>query len=188
MATRPPRPESALSARTVEWLDGCPPIERRFVYSVWDRLAELERFGCPTGPIDALRSILLDHQPATRSGRCHGCRRLTWRHRLVWRHHLIPVPWCRHFPCLVWSRIGIELLEHPAERGRHRRTADDDRRRARSPPGRAGATTRPSPNQAGRLPRRTEVDPWRAGTAGAGASPSGAAAKAARRVTGRDHA
>ncbi|MGH3806594.1 MAG: hypothetical protein ACRDRU_08155 [Pseudonocardiaceae bacterium] len=122
MPTCPPRPESALSARTVEWLEGRPPVERRFVHSVWERLAELERFGCPTGPIDALRSILLDHQPVTRSGRCHGCRCLTWRHRVVWRYHLIPVPQCRHFPCLVWSQIGIELLEHPTEHGRHRRT------------------------------------------------------------------
>ncbi|MGH3867471.1 MAG: hypothetical protein ACRDQ4_15280 [Pseudonocardiaceae bacterium] len=123
MPTRPPRPEVVLPARTVEWLDGRPHVERNFVHSVWDRLAELERFGCPTGPIDALRSILLDHQPATHSGRCHGCRRLTWCHRVVWRYHLIPVPRCRHFPCLVWSQIGVELLESPAERGRHRRPA-----------------------------------------------------------------
>ncbi|MGH3809416.1 MAG: hypothetical protein ACRDRU_22875 [Pseudonocardiaceae bacterium] len=145
MPTRPPRPESALPARTVAWLERRPPAERRFVHSVWERLAELERCGCPTGPIDALRSILLDHQPATRSGRCHGCRSLTWCHRVVWRSHLIPVPVprCRRFPCLVWSQIGAELLEHPAERGRHRRTADGDRRRARSPRGER-ATTRPS--------------------------------------------
>ncbi|MGH3852534.1 MAG: hypothetical protein ACRDR6_03360 [Pseudonocardiaceae bacterium] len=123
MPTRPPRPESDLPARTLEWLEGRPHVERNFVHSVWDRLAELERFGCPTGPIDALRSILLDHQPATRSGSCHGCRRLNWCQRVVWRYHLIPVPRCRHFPCLVWSQIGVELLEHPAERGRHRRAA-----------------------------------------------------------------
>ncbi|MGH3686475.1 MAG: hypothetical protein ACRDSM_15790, partial [Pseudonocardiaceae bacterium] len=138
MPTRPPRPESTLPARTVEWLQRRPPAERKFVHSVWERLAELERCGCPTGPIDALRSILLNHQPTTRSGRCHGCRRLTWRHHLVWHSHLIPVPRCRHFPCLVWSQIGIELLENPAERGRHRRTADRDHRRARSPPGQTG--------------------------------------------------
>ena len=117
MPTRPPRPESDLPARTVEWLDGRPHVERNFVHSVWDRLAELERFGCPTAPIDALRSILLDHQPTTRAGRCHGCRHLSWR------YHLIPSSRCRRFPCLVWSQIGVELLESPAERGRHRREA-----------------------------------------------------------------
>ncbi|MGH3684524.1 MAG: hypothetical protein ACRDRU_20690 [Pseudonocardiaceae bacterium] len=122
MPTRPPRPEAVLPARTVEWL-AKHPHQRRFVHSVWERLAELERFGCPTAPIDAVRSILLDHQPVTRAGRCHGCRRLNWGHRVVWRYHLIPVPRCRRFPCLVWSRIGVELLESPAERGRHRREA-----------------------------------------------------------------
>ena len=122
MPTRPPRPDAAMPARTVEWLQERPVVERTFVHSVWQRLAELERLGCPTGPIDALRSILLDHQPTIPSGRCHGCRSLTWHHRLVWRHHPIPIPQCRHFPCLVWSQIGVALLEHPAERGRHRLT------------------------------------------------------------------
>ncbi|MBV8543048.1 MAG: hypothetical protein JO364_13820 [Pseudonocardiales bacterium] len=150
MPTRPPRPDADLPARTVEWLDGRPPIERRFVHSVWERLAELERLGCPPGPIDALRSILLDHQPATRAGRCHGCRHLTWCHRVVWRFHLIPFPWYRRFPCLVWSRIGVELLEHPAERGRHRRAADGDRRRARITPGASGRPPDPPPDRAGR--------------------------------------
>jgi hypothetical protein len=160
MPTRPPRPESALPARTVEWLEGRPPIERTFVHSVWERLAELERGGCPMGPIDALRSILLDHQPATRSGHCHGCRRLTWgHHRVVWRSHLIPVPRCRRFPCNVWSQIGVELLEHPTERGRHRRAADSDRRRARSPPGRAGDHQPLRPTGPGRRHKRTEAGP-----------------------------
>ncbi|MBV8539853.1 MAG: hypothetical protein JO268_04755 [Pseudonocardiales bacterium] len=161
MPTRPPRPESALSARTVEWLEGRPPVERRFVHSVWERLAELERFGCPTEPIDALRSILLDHQPATRSGRCHGCRHLTWRHHVVWRSHLIPVPRCRRrFPCLVWSQIGVKLLEHPAERGRHRPTADADRRNARPPPGRTGDHQTLQPDRAARhSSQRAEADP-----------------------------
>ncbi|MGH3827585.1 MAG: hypothetical protein ACRDQX_10495 [Pseudonocardiaceae bacterium] len=121
MPTRHPRPETTLPARTVRWLEGRPHIERTFVHAVWDALTELERFECPTGPIDALRSILLDHQPVTRSGRCHGCRRLNWRHRIVWRYHLIPFPRQHRFPCLMWSQIGIELLEPPAERGRHRR-------------------------------------------------------------------
>ncbi|MGH3833897.1 MAG: hypothetical protein ACRDRS_26235 [Pseudonocardiaceae bacterium] len=51
----------------MEWLDGRHHIERNFAHPVWDWLAKLERFGCPTAPIDALRSILLDHQPTTRS-------------------------------------------------------------------------------------------------------------------------
>ncbi|MGH3831511.1 MAG: hypothetical protein ACRDRS_13885 [Pseudonocardiaceae bacterium] len=74
---------------------------------MWGELAELERAGYHTGAIDALRSVLLDHQPTTRAGRCHGCRRLRWRCHITRRHHLIPVPSFRHFPCLVWtSRLG----------------------------------------------------------------------------------
>ncbi len=113
--TRPPRPDAALPARTWEWLAE-HPHKRAFVRSVWDQLTELERFGCPTGPIDALRSVLLDHQPVTRAGRCHACHRFTRR---------------RRFPCVVWFQIGGELLEHPPERGRHRR-ADTRRRDQRS--------------------------------------------------------
>jgi hypothetical protein len=75
---------------------------------VWDELAELERAGYHTGAIDALRAVLLEHQPTTRAGRCHGCRRFTWRRR--------------RFPCIVWFQIAGALLEHPVERGRHRRT------------------------------------------------------------------
>jgi len=121
--TRPPRPESDLPARTLEWLED-RPHQRWFVRAVWEQLAELERVGYHTGAIDALRSVLLDHQPATRAGRCRRCRRFTWRHRVIWRYHLFPLPWCRRrFPCLVWSQIGGELLEHPAEHGRHRLAA-----------------------------------------------------------------
>ncbi|MGH3771570.1 MAG: hypothetical protein ACRDRW_09275 [Pseudonocardiaceae bacterium] len=89
MSTHPPRPDAALPARTVEWL------------------AELERVGYHTGAIDALRSVLLDHQPATRRGRCRACRRVPWGRR-------------RRFPCLVWFQIGDALLDQVAERGRHR--------------------------------------------------------------------
>jgi hypothetical protein len=49
MATRPPRPDLALSARTVAWLAD-QPHQREFVRSVWDGLAELERAGYHTGP------------------------------------------------------------------------------------------------------------------------------------------
>ncbi|MGH3722029.1 MAG: hypothetical protein ACRDRI_24940 [Pseudonocardiaceae bacterium] len=113
MPTRPPRPESDLPARTVEWLEGRPPVERRFVHSVWERLAELERFESHTAPIDALRSILLDHQPTTRTGHCHGCRRLTWCHRVVWRYHLIPVPRRRHFPASCGPRSASSCWKFP---------------------------------------------------------------------------
>ncbi len=56
------------------------------------------------------------------------------------------------------------------------------------PPGASGRPPGLPPDRAGRRPRRTEADPWRAGTAGVGSSPGGAAAEAARRGTGRDHA
>ncbi|MGH3865127.1 MAG: hypothetical protein ACRDQ4_03135 [Pseudonocardiaceae bacterium] len=81
MATRPPRPDAALSARTVVWLAE-HPHQREVVRSVWDELAELERAGYHRRAIDALRSVLLDHQPATRPSRCRTCRRVTWRRRL----------------------------------------------------------------------------------------------------------
>ncbi|MGH3686459.1 MAG: hypothetical protein ACRDRE_14590 [Pseudonocardiaceae bacterium] len=77
MATiRPPRPDTDLPARTMEWL-AKHPHQRRFVHSVWAELVELERMGYHTGAIDALRSVLLDHQPATRAGRCRACRCFT---------------------------------------------------------------------------------------------------------------
>ena len=122
MPTRPPRPESTLPARTLAWLDD-HPHQRRFVRAVWEQLAELERVGYHTGAIDALRSVLLDHQPVTHAGRCYGCRRLVWRYRVTWRYHLVPYPCRRTFPCLVWFQIGGELLETVGERGRHRRAA-----------------------------------------------------------------
>ncbi|MGH3720016.1 MAG: hypothetical protein ACRDRI_14485 [Pseudonocardiaceae bacterium] len=131
--TRPPRPDADLPARTVDWLAD-QPHQRRFVRSVWDELTELERRGYHTGAIDALRSVLLDHQPVTRTGRCRGC------HRVSRRHHLFPLPWCRrYFPCIVWFQIGGALLEYPAERGRHRLAPDP-------------------PSAAGRLGGRTEHD------------------------------
>ncbi|MGH3773691.1 MAG: hypothetical protein ACRDRW_20245 [Pseudonocardiaceae bacterium] len=106
--TRPPRPDADLPTRTVEWLAERTHFHARaFVRSVWDELAELERVGYHTGAIDALRSVLLDHQPTTRRGRCRACRRVPWGR-------------CRRFPCIVWFQIGDELLEQVAERGRHR--------------------------------------------------------------------
>ncbi|MBV8539370.1 MAG: hypothetical protein JO364_13145 [Pseudonocardiales bacterium] len=132
MATRPPRPDLALSARSVAWLAE-RPHQREFVRWVWDELAELERAGYHLGAIDALRSVLLDHQPATRAGRCRTCRRFTWRRR--------------RFPCAVWFQVGGALLEQVAERGRHRRAPPRGRPTgARSPPGRPSrrAPSRPS--------------------------------------------
>jgi hypothetical protein len=46
-----------LSDRTVAWL-AHHPHSRRLVRSVWDTLAELERAGQHSGPIDALRRVL----------------------------------------------------------------------------------------------------------------------------------
>ncbi|MGH3774011.1 MAG: hypothetical protein ACRDRW_21910 [Pseudonocardiaceae bacterium] len=111
MATRPPRPDADLPARTVDWLaERTHLATRAFVRSVWGELAELERVGYHTAAIDALRSVLLDHQPATRGGRCRTCRRVRWGRR-------------RRFPCIVWFQIGDALLEQAAERGRHRPAA-----------------------------------------------------------------
>jgi hypothetical protein len=135
---RPPRPDPALSARTVEWLAE-RPHQRRFVRSVWDELAELERMGCHTGAIDALRSVLLNHQPVTRAGRCRACRRFSWRHRVVigrgWR---LPLPWWgRRFPCPVWFQIGGALLAQVTEHSRHRAPGQRSTG-ARSPPALSG--------------------------------------------------
>ena len=89
-----------LSDQTVFWL-AARPHERRVVRSVWDTLTDLERTGHHAGALAALRAVLLDHQPRTRTGRCRTCRRLSWWH--LWRRH--------PFPCAVWMTIRIELLE-----------------------------------------------------------------------------
>lgn len=83
-----------LSARTAGWL-GNHSQARKLVGSVWDMLAELERAGCPLGPIAALRRILSHHQ-STPAGRCLSCRRWRWRRR--------------RFPCIVWHQVHVELL------------------------------------------------------------------------------
>ncbi|MGH3897288.1 MAG: hypothetical protein ACRDTA_03365 [Pseudonocardiaceae bacterium] len=57
---------------------------------------ELERAGCPRGPIAALRRVLTHHQP-TPAGRCRTCR---WG-----------IARRRHFPCVVWCQIHGELLD-----------------------------------------------------------------------------
>jgi hypothetical protein len=83
-----------LSPRTLAWLADHPPV-RKFAHSVWDRLTELERAGHRPGTIDALRQVLADHGPSS-TGRCRACRRRKWRRR--------------RFPCIVWHKIGGELL------------------------------------------------------------------------------
>ncbi|MGH3888887.1 MAG: hypothetical protein ACRDSZ_20415 [Pseudonocardiaceae bacterium] len=93
-----------LSTRTVAWLTD-HPAARQFVGSVWDKLTELERSGQYPGAIDALRRVLIHHQP-TAAGRCRHCRRVTGRRR--------------PFPCIVWHQIRFDLLGLFAGSGRHR--------------------------------------------------------------------
>ena len=83
-----------LSTQTLDWLADHPHA-RKLVRSVWDTLAELEQAGQQSGPLDALRRVLIHHQP-TPTGRCHTCRRRAWR--------------CRPFPCIVWHQVRGELL------------------------------------------------------------------------------
>ncbi|MGH3774779.1 MAG: hypothetical protein ACRDRR_03430 [Pseudonocardiaceae bacterium] len=98
-----------LSPRTVAWLADHPHA-RELVRSVWDELARLERAGQHPGTIDALRVVLVHHQPPTAAGRCRTCRRFTCRH--LWRRP--------PFPCIVWHQIHGELLGAFAGRGHHR--------------------------------------------------------------------
>ncbi|MGH3887429.1 MAG: hypothetical protein ACRDSZ_12830 [Pseudonocardiaceae bacterium] len=103
----PVRVTLQLSARTLAWLAEHPPA-RRLVDSVRDTLIELQRAGCPRGPIAALRRVLTHHQP-TPGGRCCTCR---WG--IVRR---------RHFPCVVWCQIHGELLDlFPGTGGGHRQS------------------------------------------------------------------
>ncbi|MGH4007428.1 MAG: hypothetical protein ACRDTH_04545 [Pseudonocardiaceae bacterium] len=96
-----------LPTRTVAWLVDHPQA-RRFVGSVWGELAELERSGHHPRTIDALRRVLIRHQP-TSAGRCCTCRRVTGRRR--------------PFPCIVWHQIRFDLLGLFAGTGRHRQPA-----------------------------------------------------------------
>ncbi|MGH3973691.1 MAG: hypothetical protein ACRDS9_10250, partial [Pseudonocardiaceae bacterium] len=82
-----------LSAQTVAWLADHPRASR-FVGSVWDKLSELERAGHYPGAIDALRRVLIYHQP-TPPGRCRTRRHWTSRRR--------------PFPCVVWHQIRNDL-------------------------------------------------------------------------------
>lgn len=93
-----------LSTQTVAWLADHPRA-RRFVGSVWDKLTELERAGHYPGAINALRRVLICHQP-TPTGRCRACRHWTSRRR--------------SFPCIVWHQIRNELLGLFTGGDRHR--------------------------------------------------------------------
>ncbi len=92
-----------LSTQTVAWLADHPRA-RQFVGSVWDKLTELERAGHHPGAIDALRHVLINHQP-TPAGRCRTCRHWTARRR--------------SFPCIVWHQIRSDLLGLFASGDRH---------------------------------------------------------------------
>lgn len=102
MSTAPrPRADTArqFSAQTLTWLANQSHQVRRVVHSVWATLTELEQATHHPGALNALRSILTDHQPTSRTGRCRACRRLSWRH--LWRR--------RPFPCGVWMTTHLEL-------------------------------------------------------------------------------
>ena len=114
-----------LPTRTVAWLADHPHA-RRFVRSVWDKLTELERSGQYPGAIDALRRVLIYHQP-TSAGRCRTCARVRGRRR--------------RFPCIVWHQIHCDLLGLLAGAGRHRQPANQG--------------SSPGPNVSGTAPTTT---------------------------------
>jgi hypothetical protein len=97
------RAGTTLSARTVTWLAEHPDAQE-VVYSVWTTLTELEQAGHHRGALDALRFVLIHHQPPTHTGRCPTCPRLPWR-QLRRR---------RPFPCVIWRQSRGELLGHLA--------------------------------------------------------------------------
>lgn len=97
-----PGADTTLSARTVAWLAEHPDA-REVVSSVWTTLTELEQDGQHPGTLDALRFVLIHHQPPTRTGYCPTCRRHSWRRR--------------RFPCVIWRQIRGELLGHLAIAG-----------------------------------------------------------------------
>jgi hypothetical protein len=90
-----------LSAQTMAWLVDRPHT-RTVIRSMWSTFTELERVpGQDPGVIVALRFILIDHQPLTRTGRCRTCPR---------------------FPCRVWFTLdlGMQGLV-TSNNGRHRK-------------------------------------------------------------------
>ena len=104
-----------LSAHTLSWLASRPPA-RHVVNSVWTTLAEVNDVPRLRA---ALQFVLIHHQP-TAAGRCHACRRTSWR--ALWRR--------RRFPCVVWHQIRGELLGHFTLftlSGVHRRRTENSR-------------------------------------------------------------
>ncbi|MGH3694861.1 MAG: hypothetical protein ACRDRX_12895 [Pseudonocardiaceae bacterium] len=65
------------------------------VGAVWSPLGELERSGNDPALVDALRALLLPHQPP-RYGRCPACTK-RWGRRRRW-------------PCTVWCRVHLALF------------------------------------------------------------------------------
>ncbi|MGH3897496.1 MAG: hypothetical protein ACRDTA_04425 [Pseudonocardiaceae bacterium] len=63
--------------------------------AVWGRLGELERAGNDPMLVDALRAVLLPHQPP-RHGRCPACPK-RWGRRRRW-------------PCSAWCRAHLALF------------------------------------------------------------------------------
>jgi hypothetical protein len=84
---------------------GLPQTTQRFLAGLprhsdlvrrgWNRLAELERAGNDSAVIDALREVLLAHQPP-RYGRCPACLKC-WGRRRRWS-------------CSVWCRVHLALF------------------------------------------------------------------------------
>ncbi|MDQ2883271.1 MAG: hypothetical protein M3Y48_19400 [Actinomycetota bacterium] len=92
MTTTRPR-GAGLPETTQRFLAGLPrhgdPVR-----SVWNRLAELERAGNDPVVVDALRAVLLPHQPP-RFGRCPACPKRWGR---------------RRWPCTLWCGVHVSLF------------------------------------------------------------------------------
>jgi hypothetical protein len=101
-----------LSTQTMAWLADRPHT-RTLVRSVWSQLTEWERApGQDPGVIAALRFILIDHQPLTRTGRCRTCPRFSWQR--WWRRRRV-LRW-------VWFTLDLETQRLVASNnGRHRK-------------------------------------------------------------------
>jgi hypothetical protein len=97
------QPGGGLPETTQRFLAGLP---RRGdpVGAVWSRLSELERAGNDPALVDALRAVLLPHQPP-RFGRCPECPK-RWGRRRRW-------------PCVVWCQVHLALFSSCSTRGVH---------------------------------------------------------------------
>jgi hypothetical protein len=94
--TASPLPPMQLSEQTLAWLAERPHALHH-VRSVWDALTDsAER----PDLVATLRTILIDHNFLTRTGRCHACRH-TWQRGWTLKRH--------HFPCKVWYTVELGL-------------------------------------------------------------------------------